>query len=150
MGKEYAQKFLVRFSRLFRASGCWAQAQLRYWHGVSTISCRGQRFETLTAVVHQRDCRAALVIVREEQATAGASRGNDIKSERFMAAAGGRAGARGHDPQMAHMQRLRDASKSLVETGEAVLLVRWRLGGGGDKMDVIRRSDRAHPVTTGL
>jgi hypothetical protein len=26
MGKEYAQKFLAKFSRLFRASGRWAQA----------------------------------------------------------------------------------------------------------------------------
>lgn len=26
MGKEYAQKFLAKFSRLFRASGGWAQA----------------------------------------------------------------------------------------------------------------------------
>lgn len=69
----------------------------------------------------------------------------NIKSERFMAAAGGRAG--GHDPQTAHMQRLRDASKSLVEPGGAALLVRWRcwLGEGENKMDVIRirRNDRA-------
>lgn len=62
-----------------------------------------------------------------------------------MAAAGGR--VEGHDPQTAHMQRLRDASTSLVGPGGAALHVRWRcmLGEGENKMDVIRirRSDRA-------
>lgn len=62
-----------------------------------------------------------------------------------MATAGGRND--GHDPQAAHMQRFRDASKSLVEPGGSVLLVRWRcrLGEGENKMDAIRirRSDRA-------
>lgn len=58
--------------------------------------------------------------------------------------------ADGHDPQTAHMQRLRDASKSPVGPGGGVLPVRWRcmLGEGENKMDAIRirvrrRSDRA-------
>lgn len=38
-----------------------------------------------------------------------ASCGNDIKSERFMAAAGGRADV--DDPQTAHMQRLRECEQ---------------------------------------
>ena len=61
-----------------------------------------------------------------------------------MAAGSGRVGSRAK-ARRRHAQRLCDASKSLVGPGGAFLLLRWRcrLGEGENKMDVIRRSDRA-------
>lgn len=72
MGKEYAQKFLAKFSRLFRASGRWAQApaSLLAWC-FDHISPLVQRFETLTAIVCQRDCRPALATVCEKLSHSG-------------------------------------------------------------------------------
>lgn len=78
-------------------------------------------------------------MVGKDEATTAASCGNDMKSGRFAEAACWRSRA----PQTAHVQRLRDASKSLVEPAGVALHVQWRSGGEENEMDGIRRSNRA-------